>query len=1242
MTGVLALTFFLLFLSGSHSRGQTFLFQDDFGSGNANRWQVEPGWQVEDDGGNLVLSGSGHSFARAGSLYWSNYSFKTRVKLMDAGSGVHLNYRSQGCDRYYVGFNSGGLYLSKTFPCPAWTELTSVAETYNSNQWYAVEIIGDSGNIKVYVDGSLKIDYTDSSPLLNGSISFEVLDNSHVHFDDVFVTTDEPLSQTPWVNTGGPLGGLGYDVRIHPANKSIMYVTDNFAGVARSDNSGQTWYQTNTGITVKGGATGDAVNIFSLTIDPNNPAILWAGTNGEGASFGVFKSTDGGASWVPKTAGMALSGDIGMVFRGFTIQQGNSNVVYAQAEIPTTVHGWEFNRVKGRVYKTTNGGETWSLIWQGDDLARYLIIDPGNPDILYLSAGIFDREAYNSDCAQDLSGGVGVLKSTDGGQTWDPVNDGLTDLYVGSLRMHPTNSQILFAATGNNACSGGYTGNLVSGLFKTTNGGASWTKVITNDIMTTVNFSPSLPDTIYAGSGSAFYRSQNGGTTWTRFSQLSGTEWGPSGIRAGIPIDVTVDPDDPSALYANNYGGGVFRSADGAATWQMWSKGYSGADIHEVHVPAGNPSRVYAIGRSGPFTSFNYGGDWVGIANGDATYAEWNSITTRPANSSVILVSDEHQGVIFHSSDGGNHFTEVLRHPDTQASDPNKRQGFRGLVFAPSNPNLVYAGLSKDRGAFLSSSPVGTVIYKSQDGGMTFSPMASILDGNNVRRLIVDPNDANKVYAATTNGVYQSGDGAASWTRMDSLGSRQIEALAIDPQQPGYILAGEVFGGIWISANGGTSWTGPHNSGFNSANPYISSLVIDSANPDIMFAGDLYSGIYRSSDKGNTWAPFPDWKMSGLTIRAVKGLAINDNALYAATQGGGVFRFDRVARERLTVMKTGAGSVSSTPGGIDCGSLCDNEFTSGAPVELTASPAAGSVFSGWTGACLGSTNPCTVTMDASKSVTATFPLITYGLTLNKTGSGTVTSNPAGIDCGGDCSQDYDGNTVVTLTATPDAGALFAGWSGAPDCSDGVVTMDGNKTCTAMFEPDPVPLFEDVTAGYWAYDFVMALYNAGITGGCSTNPLRFCPDSTINRWQMAVFMETSLGRAPAAECTGVFSDVNTETVGDAVCRFIEDFASAGITGGCGSGKFCPNDPVTRAQMAVFIEAALGASPAPSCAGMFSDVNAETTGDGFCRFIEDFATRGITGGCGGGNYCPNNSVTRAQMAIFLVTAPAPLNP
>jgi len=149
----------------------------------------------------------------------------------------------------------------------------------------------------------------------------------------------------------------------------------------------------------------------------------------------------------------------------------------------------------------------------------------------------------------------------------------------------------------------------------------------------------------------------------------------------------------------------------------------------------------------------------------------------------------------------------------------------------------------------------------------------------------------------------------------------------------------------------------------------------------------------------------------------------------------------------------GQGTVTSTPAGIDCGDDCNQPYDLGTNVTLTADPGQSSTFGGWSGACGGSGLTCSVVMNASKSVTATFvskPLLT--VTPSGAGSGTVTSNPAGIDCPADCTEDYDTGTPVTLTATPAAGSIFTGWSGdcfGLTCS---LTMSGNKSVTATFEP----------------------------------------------------------------------------------------------------------------------------------------------------------------------------------------------
>jgi hypothetical protein len=168
---------------------------------------------------------------------------------------------------------------------------------------------------------------------------------------------------------------------------------------------------------------------------------------------------------------------------------------------------------------------------------------------------------------------------------------------------------------------------------------------------------------------------------------------------------------------------------------------------------------------------------------------------------------------------------------------------------------------------------------------------------------------------------------------------------------------------------------------------------------------------------------------------------------------------------------TGSGTVSRNPN-ITCGAPCSATYAAGTVVTATATAAIGSTFVGWSGACSGTSLQCTVDMTQARSVTATFntpspPPTQHALTVSRTGtgSGTVTSSPAGINCGSDCSQSYNSGTAVTLTASPAAGSTFAGWSGA--CSGTGpcnVTMSQARSATASFgvqastdpTPDPTP------------------------------------------------------------------------------------------------------------------------------------------------------------------------------------------
>ncbi len=172
-------------------------------------------------------------------------------------------------------------------------------------------------------------------------------------------------------------------------------------------------------------------------------------------------------------------------------------------------------------------------------------------------------------------------------------------------------------------------------------------------------------------------------------------------------------------------------------------------------------------------------------------------------------------------------------------------------------------------------------------------------------------------------------------------------------------------------------------------------------------------------------------------------------------------------------------------------------------------------------------------------------------------------------------------------------------------------------------------FGDVPGAQQFYFYITKLVSNAITVGCGTGI--YCPLNTVTRQQMAVFLlksKNGLCYVPPP-CSGVFPDVPCSS---GFAPWIEALAAAGITGGCGGGNYCPTNPVTRQQMAVFLlKSKHGSSYVPPvCSGDFTDVPCPST---FADWIEQLAAEGITSGCGGTNYCPASPVRRDQMAAFL---------
>jgi hypothetical protein len=256
-----------------------------------------------------------------------------------------------------------------------------------------------------------------------------------------------------------------------------------------------------------------------------------------------------------------------------------------------------------------------------------------------------------------------------------------------------------------------------------------------------------------------------------------------------------------------------------------------------------------------------------------------------------------------------------------------------------------------------------------------------------------------------------------------------------------------------------------------------------------------------------------------------------------------------------------------------------------------------------------------------------------------TGAGSNPTGPAGAAYAlPDAAATYPG---LPLATSGDCGADCYQFSVSNPATRPAPHWDASfdetlSTVPGVFRTRPLHVgrsFTDVPSTHNFYRFVETIFHKSVTGG--TTPGAYSPDMSTTREQMAVFLLVSkegAGYAPPPCVTPAFNDVPCTSI---YAKWINELVLRGITVGCGGGNYCPTSPVSRQEMAVFLLATLegtGYQPPPCVTPQFTDVPCSS---GFAAWINELVLRGITAGCGGGNYCPTDPVTRGQMAVFLTT-------
>jgi photosystem II stability/assembly factor-like uncharacterized protein len=528
-----------------------------------------------------------------------------------------------------------------------------------------------------------------------------------------------------------------------------------------------------------------------------------------------------------------------------------------------------FGATGGGLWKTTDGGTEWAPVTDGQITSSSvgaIAVCPTNPDVVYVGMGEVDLRG-------DIIPGDGVYKTVDGGRTWRHVGLEQTQM-IGKIRLDPANCDTVFVAALGHA----FGPNTQRGVFRSTNGGASWDRVLFRDQLSgavDVAMDPSNPRVLYAslwhafrkpwllesgGPGSGLFKSTDAGSTWTELTSNPGLPAAPIG-----KIGVSVSGANPNRVYAivEAPAGGLFRSEDAGATWRLINDSASIRQraFYYTHVFADPilPDRVYV--QNVQFLRSDDGG--ATLSSVPTPHGDNHDLWIAPDNSQRMIEGNDGGANV--STNGGATWT---------AQDYSTAQIYR-VVTTNNDPYLV-CGEQQDRDSVCVSSTGGTDRFSV--GGGESGPIA------------VDPRDSNVFYA-----------GNYGWflTRLDrsgrtGLGARNINPwpdnpmghpardllhrpqwthpLVTNPAEPDAVYAGSQF--VMKSTNGGQSWQqispdltyhdpatlgdsgGPITKDQTSIEYYATVFAIapSTVDPRIIWAGSD-DGKIHVTDTAGTWHP---------------------------------------------------------------------------------------------------------------------------------------------------------------------------------------------------------------------------------------------------------------------------------------------------------------------------------------------------------------------------------------------------
>ena len=653
------------------------------------------------------------------------------------------------------------------------------------------------------------------------------------------------------------------DIAVDSVHPGIIYIASASGGVWKSNNLGTTWDPIFD--------TEGSYSIGCITIDPNNPFVVWVGS-GENNSQrsvsygdGVYRSDDGGITW--KNMGLKSSEHIGKIL----VDPRNSNVVFVAAQGPL----WNAGGDRG-LYKSTDGGKNWNAVLS---ISKYtgvndVIFDPRNPDVMYASSYQRMRHIYTL-----IDGGPesALYKSTDGGENWEKLTNGIPNVDLGriGLGISPANPDIVYAII--EAADG------KGGFFKSTDRGASWNKVsdyvsASPQYYNEIVVDPKDVNTIYA-MDTYLHVSTDGGKTFTHL---------PEEYKHVDNHAMWIDPNNTDHFLVG-CDGGLYESKDRGASWQF----NANLPITQFYRVTADNSKPFYFVYGGTQDNLSLGGPSQTISDAGILNSDW--FATNSGDGFVSQVDPDNPDIVYAEAQYGalvrfNKKTGELVgiQPQQGKNEAPLRWNWDSpLIISPHSNKTLYFSANK--------------VFKTTDMGNSWTEISPDL----TRQI-----DRNKL---PIMGKIWSVDAVSKSASTSLYGN--IVAFAESPVKKGLLFAGTDDGLVNISENDGTSWKRYDSFARVPDTSYVSCITPSQFDINVVYAtfdnhkrGDFKPYVLKSIDKGKTWKSISsNLPESGYAHKIVEDFKDPD-LLFVGTEFGIFFTVD--GGKNWTQLKAGLPTVA--------------------------------------------------------------------------------------------------------------------------------------------------------------------------------------------------------------------------------------------------------------------------------------------------------------------------------------------